>query len=322
MRLKYIVAALLGVSVQFGALADTKAATATESNTIEIPPLFEYPVAPDSISTLGERADWLMEHFWDGFDFTMKRPLGQLQLNHAFEVYSTPMRFAQPETVNRSVDKLIKNIQKNPTLLYQFSKAAEDCLYSPTASVWIDDVYMKFIEPASKNKKVPESRRKRYAGQLRRIRNSLIGNKLPAFPLTMRDSTNTKFAAPSKITILEFANPDCVDCIMARAQLDNNSDLKALRDAGKVQLYFVWADPEAGNDWTKSVKNYSDSWIVARADGISDMLDFRFTPSLYLLDADGRIVLKNATLPDVIAAAREMCAGEPEINLPEDTSGE
>ena len=30
--------------------------------------LFEYPVAPAEITGLQEKSDWLMEHFWDGFN--------------------------------------------------------------------------------------------------------------------------------------------------------------------------------------------------------------------------------------------------------------
>lgn len=127
---------------------------------IQIDPLFEYPSAPEELSSLQDKSNYLVEHFWDSMDFKSSATVDQNALNDAFKVYSVPMRWAEKTRSLASADKLIEKISKNPTLLIQFTKAAETNLYSNRADVWIDEVYVKFLNALVKNKKIPESRKR------------------------------------------------------------------------------------------------------------------------------------------------------------------
>ncbi|MDE5869058.1 MAG: DUF5106 domain-containing protein, partial [Muribaculaceae bacterium] len=106
-----------------------QSSAAEENGVIYIEPLFTYPVAPEDIVSLGDKSNWLMQHFWDSFDFKSKKAVDQNALNDAFSVYSHPMIWADKDVVLKSTDNLINNISKNPVLMLQFTKAAEENLY-------------------------------------------------------------------------------------------------------------------------------------------------------------------------------------------------
>ena len=126
--------------------------------------LFELPVVPDEITDITQRSNYFVEHFWDPFNFN-QNAVGQVQLNHAFSEYVVGLRFSDRTIALKSVDKLISKLNKNATLLYQFTRAAEENLYSENAEVWIDDVYLEFLEAVIKHKKIKDIRKARYVAQ-------------------------------------------------------------------------------------------------------------------------------------------------------------
>lgn len=178
---------------------------------IEIEPLFEYITAPEELSSLNEKSDYLVEHFWDKMDFKTKTTVDQSALNHAFKVYATPMRFAEKEKASASVNKLIDALSKNPTLLLQFTKAAEETIYGPRSEVWIDEVYTKFLRALIKNKKIQQPRKEKYAKQLAMLEASVVGNKAPSFSFENLDGNEASYFPMTTPSILIFGNPNNTD---------------------------------------------------------------------------------------------------------------
>lgn len=156
---------------------DASAQAAAEiDGPLVLPPLFEYPVAPEEMPW-EERSNWLVEHFWDNFDFKQKS-VGQSQMIHAFRTYVVPMHLADKDVAVKSVDALIKKIQKNPGLLLQFTQAAERTIYEPqTSELMIDEVYVRFLKAVTANKKIPELRRARYKSHLNSLEHCLVNGR-------------------------------------------------------------------------------------------------------------------------------------------------
>lgn len=260
-----------------------------------LPPLFEYPVAPEDLEWT-ERSNWLVEHFWDDFDFKQKS-VGQSQLVHAFNTYVVPLHMADRAVAIKGVKELLKKLQKNPSLLYQFTSAAERTIYTPqTAELMIDEVYVEFLKALVANKKIPALRKVRYEAQLKSLKNSMLGNPLPDFLFTDRHGNPSKYTAAGVPTIIEFGDFDCSDCRIARLRLETDEELQQLVDAGKARIMFISPDADSADNatWVASIKSYPQSWIVGKADGLDDVLDLRVVPCIYIIDSKGNIVTKSA----------------------------
>lgn len=262
-----------------------------QADVIEIQPLFEYPVAPEEIQSLGDKSNWLMQHFWDQMDFKKNSAVDQTALNDAFRVYTLPMQWADKVEVNKSVDNILSKISKNPTLLLQFTKAAEENLYSSRARIWIDEVYVKFLEAFLKSKKFTKTRKLRYQEQLKRITNSMIGNKAPTFNFVTPTGNPGKYEPIGVFTIIEFGDPDCDDCRHAKLKMETDMQFTSLVDRGLVNVLFIIPDPVEG--WQTNIGDYPSNWIVGASDDVSDILDIRTSPSFYVIDKEGNIVAKN-----------------------------
>lgn len=277
-----------------------------------LPPLFDYPVAPEDLEW-NERSNWLAEHFWDNFNFKQKS-VGQSQLVHAFRTYVVPLHLADRDKALQSVDALIKKLNKQPALLYQFTQAAERTIYEPSmAELMIDEVYLKFLKALVANKKIDNLRKARYKSQLHSLESSMLNATMPSFTFINRSGETSSYTNTGVPTIIEFGDYDCTDCRMARLRLETDFDLQKLVDEGKARICFISPDIDAEEfaSWAEGVKDYSQSWTVGMAEGLEDEIDLRTSPALYLIDANGVIISKNAS-PD---NAREFIKKEIEKNM-------
>lgn len=260
--------------------------------------LFDLPVVPDEITDITQRSNYFVEHFWDPFNFN-QNAVGQVQLNHAFSEYVVGLRFSDRTIALKSVDKLISKLNKNATLLYQFTRAAEENLYSENAEVWIDDVYLEFLEAVIKHKKIKDIRKARYVAQYESLKNSIVGSKAPKFEFVDRTGVKTMFSAEAKPSIIIFGSPDCIDCMMTKVRLNTNDDIIKLTKDNEIKIYFIIPD-ESEDNWREMVADYPHYWTVGASDNATEVYDIRLSPSIYLLDADRKIELKNVPIEIVI----------------------
>lgn len=271
------------------------------AETIEIEPLFEYPMAPEELPTLTEKSNYLVDHFWDQFDFKNKTAVDQNALNDAFRVYSTPLLWANMDKSMASLDKLISNISKNPTILLQFTKAAEENLYGPRAEVWSDELYMKFLNAIIKNKKIKPERKAKYEKQAAILSNSMLNGPAPKFDFTDRDGNKRNYFPMSTPTMIIFGDPDDPDWRIARLKMETNNSLSQALEKGKLNILFII--PGELQNWKDLTSTYPSSWIIGEAPKVSETVDMRAIPSIYLISSEGKTILKNQPLAAAINTA-------------------
>lgn len=271
------------------ALADTSmdSMALAEEHIVVIPPLFEYIEAPDNLPDLQSRTDYLMDHFWDPFDFKNSKVVDQNALNHAFGVYVQTMPYASEKHVKESVKKLISKIKNNPGLSYQFTRAAEENLYGPRAEIWGDEIYISFLQNLMDNKKIDESKKKKYAGHLALLQRSAVGAAFPKINLYNNHNTATSIQQGKGITLVEFTTPFNEDFRYANLKLDISSVVNDMIDDGTLNVDVIFLNSEMPDG------ELPDKWNTFYSDNAADVVDLRFYPSFYILDSNNVIIAKN-----------------------------
>lgn len=299
MKKEYIIvlfAVLWCVCMSSAQHSSTASADTSATHRMYVAPLFEYPVAPDDLPDIRARANWLMEHFWDGMDFK-QGAVSQVALDHAFKVYTIPMQWADKTLVNKSVDALLTKIKKNPTLLVQFTKAAEDNLYAPKAELWIDDIYLKFIDALLAEKKIPKTRKVRYEYQRGPLARTLTGQKMPTIPYTevtlAGDTAATTVQYTTPYSLIVFGDPTCADCKFAKIHLETSSVIQRMIADKKLTLYYIVPDEEGVENCYVWMASYPEIWKRGVGVALDETIDMRLTPTLYLIDETGTILDKN-----------------------------
>lgn len=271
---------------------------------IEVQPLFEYPVAPDELESIQDKCDYLVKEFWEKFDFKQKNPVDQYALNNAFQVYVTAFQFANAKEVDKSIEKLLKNLSGNPVLMLQFGKAAEENLYGIRADFWSDEIYLKFLDAIVKNKKIPEARKSRYIDQSKAIASSAVGNKAPSFWFENNERQSKQYFPMSTPTLLIFGNPDDTDWRLTRIRMDSNLAFSDALQKGKINVLYIL--PFDLDNWADMVSNYNKYWITGQSIDAKKQYDIRMYPSLYIVDSEGKIIDKNIPISNAIDKMLEL----------------
>lgn len=280
--------------------------TSTGEYYVVIPPLFDYPTAPEEIAGLQEKSDWLMDHFWDGMNFKNKTTVDQNALNDAFRTYVTPLRFADPAKAEASVTKLLADISKNGALSWQFAKAAEEALYGPRAEVWNDEIFLLFIDNVIKNKNIKKDRKTRYERLAKILRNSKRGSIPPEFDYETIDGKIAHYHPNGVITVLLFGNPADSESRYAALRMSTEVKFSKLVEQGKINVLYVLPTPQA--DWQKEMGSVPANWHAGKGETVNDLYDLRITPAIYVIDREGKVAAKNInvdTAMQIAAAAAE-----------------
>lgn len=265
-----------------------------DEEVVIIPPLFEYVVAPEDLPDLQSRTDYLMEHFWDPFDFKNNSIVDQNALNHAFGVYVQAMAFASDNKINESVKKLIDNIKKSPGLTFQFAKAAEENLYGPRAELWGDYIYSQFIKNLLENKNIKESQKKHFESQYEIIQRSLIGASFPQISVKNMEGTEIKLNSRKKFTLYEFTPPSCENCNYSNLRLDISAPINDLIENESLEVDIIVLDDK------KPIGNFPSKWNIYYSPEENKLPDIRIYPCFYVVDNEGKIIGKNMHVDDAI----------------------
>lgn len=271
---------------------------------LEISPLFEYKMPPEEMESPQDRCDFIVNNFWDNFDFKKTEAVDQYALNEAFKIYCSAFQFAAKKDVDTALDKLLTKLNGNPTLLFQFCNAAEETLYGPRASFWVDEVYIKFLDALLKNKKIPEKRKKRFELQASALKESMIGQKAPSFKFRDNEGNEKNYFPMSTPTILIFGIPEDTDWRITRIKMESNYKLSEAINKGKLNVLYII--PYDVKEWATSVSNYNNKWTLGQSTDAVPHYDIRLNPSVYVIGSDGKIVSKRLSAEESVARALEL----------------
>lgn len=269
--------------------------------------LFPVPEVPSDLTSLQERSDYIITHFWDHLN--VKSILSAKQkFSDAFDTYVDLMPLGSRRTVVKSIYSLLGQLQNNPKELLFVAEQAEALLYSDTARVRSDEAYIHFARAIAENKKLGRAEKARFVEQARILSECNVG--MPAPELTFTDSagvnhTIAEAADTASYTILFFNDPDCVDCIIARGRLSANHTVNKLVAEGILKIIAITPN-DASAQWKAQVSRYPADWIVGAAPDAPSKYDLRSSPCFYILDNKLKIVSKDTPIDDIISLFNRM----------------
>lgn len=261
---------------------------------------FQYPQAPENLTTLSQRANYVVEHFWDKCN--LKSAFSSRdKMAKAFRDYITYMQFAAKDTTISSINNLIKAVQKTPKNMLTLGEIAEETLYGDSAMFWSDELYLYFANAVINTKKLSKAEKARYKHHSTVLTNSMVGSKLPNFTFTTPKGEKVEFDSVNAPAIILFFNDiECADCQLAKVRLATNINLNKLIDNGVIKIVTIYPG-EPSKEWETEVESYPNNWIIGANEDIYDMFDMRTSPTIYQLDDKHTIIAKNLNVEGIIS---------------------
>lgn len=260
-----------------------------------------------------ERACFAVEHFWDdyfsdlsGFR-TDEQHLGGIpadQLEETYGIFSTLLWNIPPTSSRTAVANLYDLLAAsgNAQVQQAFIKWTEHYLYDPNSPVRCEDFYEPFVGKLAGGTMAPEEMKTQYAFQARMCRLNAMGTPATDFSFTdLHGRKRTLYGIRAEFLLLIFGNPDCGACRELTETLSSDPDLSAMIRSGRLQVADIYIDEDI-DQWKARADAYPKDWIngydpfhLIRGD---QLYHVRAIPSMYLLDRDKTVLLKDA--PDQI----------------------
>ncbi len=279
---------------------------------------FPLPEIPAVYTDPEERQEYLLNHFWDAF-FAGEGPCdtsavlgvshGDVEKNvalYAQLLEAIPLDRAQEKM--RHFFRQVEERQAADTASHVYllmEEIVSRYLYDPNSPVRNEDLYLPYVEGLAASPFTREEARPGYVYQQRTCALNPVGSQAPDFRFTdARGRTHSLYGIRAHVTLLFFSNPGCYACQQIINTLQAVPGMETMLSDGTLAVVNVYIDEDL-DAWRAYEPNYPRAWHCGYdAAGLirSDRLYVvRAIPSLYLLDAEKRILMKDAPVERVVS---------------------
>ena len=270
---------------------------------------------PAAYTEDADRLAYACAHFWDAYlaeggptDSSRILGVSKAEVEQALSDYIA-LLWGQPlSEAQRSMAGLfgaVSAVQQKDTasqFYNQFSQLAASYLYDPNSPMRDEDLWLPYVSGLAESPLTREDMRTAYRYEASMCALCPRGSIAPDIRAKRPDGRIFSLRGiKAPLTLLFFTNPGCRAC---KEIIDRiNSELGGLVAAGTLAVANIYIDEDYAA-WKAYVGNYPKEWFTGfdyagtvRGEHIYDV---RAIPSVYLLDSDKRILLKDAPFERVL----------------------
>ena len=277
---------------------------------------------PVYINDQMQAVNFMAKNYWNNF-FSMGESaaaggtaihgVDSVSFESAFGAYAQILSMCGSGIADKSVASLFKNLdslalggEKKPLL--KVMQLMEHYFYNPVSPVLDEEIYLSALNGILALRSLSELDKMQYEWQHKICAMNRVGT--PAADFRFRELLGNgnfrerdMYSIRGEYTLLFFNNPDCPSCAQI-LEVIKDSPLVGLVNEGELKVLAMYIDEDL-TAWKKNREKYPAGWIYAydpdfvlRDNGLYGL---RAIPSLYLLDKEKRVILKDAPVEKVIS---------------------
>lgn len=274
---------------------------------------------PDVYSENKDRQRFLAEHFWDRFfseregmvcdSFTVYGVPTPV-LEEAFSGYVAVLQSIDIATAKEDIGAFFDRIESaqrediGSNVYEVFGLLMDRYLYDPNSPFRNEDLYQPYVEKLSKSKLTSPDMAPAFANEARLCALNPIGSPAADFRFTDSNGVTRRLHDVNALhTLLLFSNPGCTACEDLVNSIKSIRNIDRKISMGRLAIVNVYIDDDL-NAWRQHLPGFPRNWYngydtdhVIRRDLIYNI---RGIPSLYILDKDKRVVMKDAPEENVL----------------------
>lgn len=277
---------------------------------VEVPSLYTDP---------DERLGYVAMHFWDRFldttkvfhtDSVLVNGVNIQALENQFGTFISLSEMIPLKEGKAAVNRLFTQAEafgrKSPAVFNCLSEWVRKYLYDPNSPARSEDLYLPWVQRLADSPLADTNLRPSYAWEAKMCALNGIGTRAADFSFTdTRGRRRTLYGIQAEHLLLIFGNPGCHACRELTEEMGADPSVSALIKSGSLKVVDVYIDEEI-DDWKAHIAEYPADWINGYDHALRIRTDLiynvRGIPSLYLLDAEKTVLLKDAPTEKVLDA--------------------
>ena len=268
---------------------------------------------PAMMTGSADVAEYISMHYWDGLtDPSRDYPCDSLYVSgvkkedveQKFADWNAVLGILPRSVADKAVNALyekaaaceLKDTSSN--VFETFVMLAEKYFYDPNSPVRNEDHYHAFVRNLASFEGFDEAVRGKYAYQARMTALNREGTIAADFRFADKNGRiHSLHGINAPMTLLFFSNPGCDACMEIIKVLSGHEGIASMIADGRLAVLNIYIDEDI-QAWREYMPIYPEQWyngfdpdLVIRGETLYNV---RAIPSLYLLDHEKRVILKDA----------------------------
>ncbi len=268
---------------------------------------------PGMLTEPQDVAEYLAVNFWNGFaDPSRDYPCDTLFVSgvrkdvveQKFAEWTSILDYVSRDLADKSVAKLYEKAvacerkDTSSNIFDTFNVLAYKYFYDPNSPLRNEDNYHAYVRLLASYEGLDPALKGKYEHEARLTGLNRVGTVASDFRFADKmGRMYTLHGIKAPMTLLFFSNPGCDACLGIINVLKEEPRISEMIADGSLAVLNIYIDEDL-QAWKEYMPVYPDEWyngfdpdLVLRNDSIYNV---RAIPSLYLLDADKRVILKDA----------------------------
>ena len=298
---------LILVAALLVACGDTKTKKSETNDTPEVryePGTRQLDIDFDVYSiTSKEEFDEAIRRYWDGFDFECGERVIEydtVSVMQAFADYAAYIDVGmEPMQRDSLLRALMHRAEESRHVLDFFAYVTEGVLHDPNSPMRNDELYIPVLEVLVESPLYDEYDRIVPLYDLELARQNRIGNVANDIVYTLASGkTGRLHSIDSDYVIVMFSNPGCPMCREIIEEIGSSPLINEMMENGLIEVLAIYPDEDLVA-WRDHISDIPQSWINGYDAGMriteARSYNLQAIPSLYLLDGEKRVIIKDGT---------------------------
>ena len=262
------------------------------------------PEIPLMMTDPQQRASYHVAHYWDGYALTDTAFIRGGNTEQLFADFIGALQYVSPEESSAALKRMMCRMEADSMAYERFCLLSEKYLYDPNSPMRNEDYYIPVLEQMVASQSLSEVDKIRPADRLKQAHKNRPGMTATDFSyVTPKGQAGRMSRIKAAYTLLFFYDPDCSNCRKYEQILSEMPAFLEMQEKGTLRVLAVYPDDNE-EEWLLKSSGMPRGWIVGwnkQGDIRSKVLyEIRATPTLYLLDKQKRVILKDASLKQTI----------------------
>ncbi len=268
---------------------------------------------PGMMSEPQDVAEYIAMNYWDGItdlsrdypcDSSMVSGVRREVVEQKFADWTSVLDMLPRDKADKAVAKLYERVvscerkDTSSNVFNIFCELVYKYFYEPNSPVRNEDNYHAFVRLLASYEGLDPAMKGKYEFETRMTGLNRAGTVAADFRFSDKNGRMyTLHGVKAPMTLLFFSNPGCEACLNIIQVLNGEPRIAEMISAGRLAVLNIYIDEDL-QAWKEYMPIYPEEWyngfdpdFVLRNDSIYNV---RAIPSLYLLDADKRVILKDA----------------------------
>lgn len=266
---------------------------------------FQLPEIPVMITDPEQRLIYVVNHYWDHFDFkdTAYIHLPDITEQAAVNYMDLLQRVKEPE-VEPALARLMEQATVEPKMVTYFWELLKEYWHNPNSPMKNEGLFIQLCRTVEGMPKADEAMRSRAAFLRKMAEKNRVGEPAADFVYTLATGRQGNlYGIKADYTLIFFYNPDCEMCTEVKRAMKQSPMLEELCTSGRLKVLTMYPDEDPAL-WKYYLPEMSHLWINAydkeQVLNREMLYDLSSIPSFYLLDKQKRVLLKDADWNQVL----------------------